>query len=63
MPSNQGSRKIDQLFEDCDPSDIETAARVMWREIRNHPSTSSCFCPAVEVLCNLYEQGYRLVKE
>jgi len=63
MPSNQGSLMIDDVFEDCNPSDIEQASRVMWREFHNHPSGASCFCPAVEVLCALYEQGYRLTKD
>jgi hypothetical protein len=63
MPSNQGSVMIDSLFDDCKPADIDKAAKVMWREFHNHPVGASCFCPAVEVLCALYEQGYRLVKE
>lgn len=63
MPSNQGSHAIDEVFDDCDPEDIEHAAKAMWSEFHNHPPGASCFCPAVEVLCALYEQGYRLVKE
>lgn len=63
MPSNQGSEMIDQLFTDCDTRDITTASVVMWQEVHNHPVGASCFCPAVEALCALYEHGYRLVKE
>lgn len=63
MPSNQGSVMIDSLFDDCNPADIESASEVMWKEIHNHLPGASCFCPAVEVLCSLYERGYRLIKE
>jgi hypothetical protein len=63
MPSNQGSEMIDAVFEDVDITSLNTASKVMWREARNHPSTSTCECPATEVLCSLYESGYRLVKE
>lgn len=54
---------IDDVFKDVRPKDIEVAARVMWSEVHNHPAGASCFCPAVEVLCNLYEQGYRMVRD
>lgn len=62
MPSNQGSEKIDEVFDDVNLGDLSAAARIMWREARNHPDASTCECPAVEVLCALYERGYKLVK-
>lgn len=63
MASNQGSEMINQVFDDVCPSHIESAARVLWREVHAHPGEASCFCPAVEVLCALYEMGYRMTKE
>lgn len=63
MPSNQGSNMIDTLFDDCSPRDIDKASKVMWREFHNHGAGASCSCPAIELLCALYEQGYYLVKD
>lgn len=61
--SNQGSTQIDAVLDDVDIPDLDIAAAVMWNEIHNHPHGASCGCPAIEVLCTLYEKGYRLVKK
>lgn len=61
VPSNQG-RDFEALLDIVSIADLQDIAGVMWTEIKRHPPTSSCECPAVEALCRLRELGYEITK-
>lgn len=61
MASNQG-QALDELFEDLPLSVMDSAAKIVWREVHNHPDSASCNCLAIEAFAHLYVQGYKIVK-
>lgn len=60
--SNQGSTMISEVLSDVPLADMETASESLWKEVGKHHHSATCDCPAIEVLCKLYELGYKVVK-
>jgi hypothetical protein len=60
--SNQG-RQLDGVFDAVEWGDIIDITKVIWDEVRAHPSEASCFCPTLEVLARLRELGYEVKPE
>ena len=60
--SNLGSPEISHVLDDVSGNDLSAASQKLWQAVRTHPQGAFCECPGIELLCSLYERGYRLTK-